>query len=73
MTAAPVVAGETLRVLPPVKLFTSCQSTTPATFSTGPLDLNATADGMCFLVRCSLQDNAFTAFGVMLNWSSAPR
>jgi Tol biopolymer transport system component len=71
--AAPVVAGDPLRVLPPVKLFTSCQSTTPPTFFTGSLDLNATADGMRFLVRCSLQDNAFAAFGVMLNWSLALR
>ena len=71
MAASIDVAG-TPHVKPPVKLFTPCQSTTPPTFVApeGFAQVNPFAGGTRFLLRCSAQQNALAAFGVLLNWSS---
>ena len=68
--ATRVIAGDVLQATPPAKLFTSCQSTTPATFFTGPTQVNVVADGTRFLVRCGVQQDAFSAFGVFVNWTA---
>lgn len=68
--AASVSAGDVLRASPAARLFTPCQSTTPATFVTGPPQVNPVADGTRFLGRCGVQQDAFSAFGVILNWTA---
>ena len=73
LMSASVVTGEQLSVAPPTKLFTMCDTTTPPTALVGPVEYNATTDGMRFLIRCSVQQDAASAFGVMLNWASKVR
>jgi hypothetical protein len=71
MAAAVSDAGG-LRVAQPVKLFSLCQSTKPATVFRGPGFVSPSPDGSRFLARCAVPDSS-DAFGVLLNWRLPPR
>jgi Tol biopolymer transport system component len=70
--ASTVSDRDRMTVLPPIKLFSLCQSTTPATVLRGAGWVNPSADGTRFLARCG-ELTSTDVFGVIMNWRPRPQ